>query len=154
MHGHPGGEKEWYHVETVTFTLFVTPDEEGEDMYIELEGGYNENALQHPEGTLWHEIYPNFCTSYNITWWNDNGNDKLDFCDHIYLMNQDTKVEWPYHVEEVATDIVVRQVGPPAVGGEAYPISKVSLLAPWAAVALVMAGGISWYILRRRRAQT
>jgi hypothetical protein len=40
----------------------------------------------------------------------------------------------------------------PPVGGEAYPIKKASLLAPWIAVGLVLAGGISWYVLRRRRA--
>ena len=43
---------------------------------------------------------------------------------------------------------------PPPVGGEAYPVSKASLLAPWIAVGLVLAGGISWYILRRRWAQS
>jgi hypothetical protein len=40
------------------------------------------------------------------------------------------------------------------VGGEAYPVDKISLLAPWIAVGVVLAGGISWYILRRRRAQS
>jgi len=43
---------------------------------------------------------------------------------------------------------------PVPVGGEAYPINKMSLLAPWIAVGLVLAGGIGWYALRRRRAQS
>ncbi len=43
---------------------------------------------------------------------------------------------------------------PPPVGGEAYPASKASLLAPWIAVGVVLAGGISWYILRRRKTQS
>ena len=43
---------------------------------------------------------------------------------------------------------------PPPVGGEAYPVNKMSLLAPWIAVGLFLAGGISWYVLRRRRAQS
>ena len=43
---------------------------------------------------------------------------------------------------------------PPPVGGEAYPVSKMSLLAPWIAMAVLLAGGISWYVLRRRRAQS
>ena len=42
---------------------------------------------------------------------------------------------------------------PPPVGGEAYPINEASLLAPWIAVGVVVAGGASWYFLRRRRAQ-
>jgi hypothetical protein len=41
---------------------------------------------------------------------------------------------------------------PPPVGGEAYPVNKVSLLAPWIAVAAILAAGISWYVLRRRSA--
>ncbi|MFC1970258.1 hypothetical protein ACFLVV_03450, partial [Chloroflexota bacterium] len=58
-----------------------------------------------------------------------------------------------WHVEEVAIDIVVTPE-PPPVGGEAYPVNKASLLAPWIAAGLVLAGGISWYVLRRRRAQS
>ena len=38
------------------------------------------------------------------------------------------------------------------VGGEAYPANKASLLAPWIALGVVLVGGISWYVLRRRRA--
>ena len=41
----------------------------------------------------------------------------------------------------------------PPVGGEAYPVSKISLLAPWIAVGVVLAGGISWHVLRRRKVQ-
>ena len=58
-----------------------------------------------------------------------------------------------WHVEEVAIDIIVTPE-PPPVGGEAYPVSKASLLAPWIAGAVILVGGISWYVLRRRRAQS
>jgi len=50
-------------------------------------------------------------------------------------------------------DYLLRVYQPPPVGGEAYPVSKASLLAPWIAVGVVLAGGISWYILRRRSAR-
>jgi len=43
---------------------------------------------------------------------------------------------------------------PIPVGGEAYPVNKASLLAPWIAVGVVLAGGVSWYVLRRRRARS
>jgi hypothetical protein len=43
---------------------------------------------------------------------------------------------------------------PPPVGGEAYPVDKTSLLAPWIAVAAIFAGGLICYVLRRRRAQS
>jgi hypothetical protein len=42
----------------------------------------------------------------------------------------------------------------PPVGGEAYPVSKASLRAPWIGVGVLLIGGISWYVLRRRRAQS
>ena len=42
---------------------------------------------------------------------------------------------------------------PPPVGGEAYPMSKVSISAPWIVVGMLSAASISWYILRRRRTQ-
>jgi hypothetical protein len=51
-------------------------------------------------------------------------------------------------------DYLLRVYQPPPVGGEAYPVSKASLLAPWIALGVVLAGGISWYVLRRRRAQS
>ena len=51
-------------------------------------------------------------------------------------------------------DYLLRVYEPPPVGGEAYPVSKASLLAPWIAGAVVLAGGISCYVLRRRRAQS
>jgi len=64
----------------------------------------------------------------------------------------DPEPTW-WHVEEVATDIAVSRE-PPPVGGEAYPVSKASVLAPWIALSVLLAGGISWYALRRRKAQS
>jgi uncharacterized repeat protein (TIGR01451 family) len=42
---------------------------------------------------------------------------------------------------------------PPPVGGDAYPVSRISVLAPWIVVGVILAVGIGWYILKRRRAQ-
>lgn len=42
--------------------------------------------------------------------------------------------------------LVVTYATPP-VGGEAYPVSKVSLLAPWVAGGIVLAGSLAWYVL-------
>lgn len=258
MYEKPSGELRPYHVEEVTITLLVSENRTDEAMYIELEGGYNETALGKPIGTLWHEIYPDFCTTYNITGWDDNGSSVLDYCDYISFTEggfnftgcdyeicladsygdgwnggnidvfvngnpvytdltlasgygpgchpipvqngDEITVDWtagsypyeneyyiydsdgalvrsegtggatpgdvlsgelyaicpyPYywHVEDVAIDIVVCRE-PPPVGGEAYPVSKASLLAPWIAGGVLLAGGISWYVLKRRRAQS
>jgi hypothetical protein len=165
MYQKPDGELRDYHVENVTITLVVTPglydfDGDGvtklplgEPMYIELEGGYNATVLTDPIDTLWHEIYPVFCTTYNLTGWDDNGSNITDFCDYILLENKATNETTEWHVEDVAIDIVVTPE-PPPVGGEAYPVSKASLLAPWIAGAALLAGGISCYVLRRRKAQS
>jgi hypothetical protein len=161
MYEKPDGEVKWYHVEDVTITLNVTP---GRDMvgfgfnglpppmFIELEGGYNASVLKNPIGTQWHEVYPVFCTTYNLTGWRDNGSKGLDYCDYILLRNKHTGEESEWHVEEVAIDIIVT-LEPPPVGGEAYPVSKASLLLPWIALAVGVAGGIGWYVLSRRRAE-
>jgi hypothetical protein len=50
--------------------------------------------------------------------------------------------------------LVVTYTIPPPVGGEAYPVSKASLLAAWIAVGLVLAGGVSCYLLRRHKTQS
>jgi hypothetical protein len=155
MYEKPDGELRDYHVEEVTITLFVTPDEIGDPMYIELEGGYNASALMYPLDTQWHEIYPVFCREYHLLHWIDSGDPsgELSFCDYIVMENKVTGELNSWHVEEVAIDIVVTPE-PPPVGGEAYPVSKASLLAPWIGVGVLLAGGVSWHVLRRRRAQS
>lgn len=68
MHQNPDGEVEWYHVEEVTITV-KGMDPSGElIIYIEHNGGYDPDAITNPVGTQWHEIYPNFCTQYVITY--------------------------------------------------------------------------------------
>jgi len=43
---------------------------------------------------------------------------------------------------------------PPPVGGEAYPVNKLAILAPWTAVGAILAGGAGWYASRRRGPQS
>jgi hypothetical protein len=152
MYQKPDGEVRWYHVDEVTITLFVRPLERGEPMYIEYEGGYNLTILKNPLGTQWHEIYPVFCREYELVEW-EPPSGELDFCYEILLVDKATEEPTWWHVEEVAIDIVVT-IKPPPVGGEAYPVNKASLLAPWIAVAAILAGGAIWYVVRRRRAQS
>jgi hypothetical protein len=151
MYQKPGGELKWYHVEDVTITLNVTHNETGKPMYIELEGGYNASVLINPVGTQWHEIRPNFCRQYELVSWNDTGGDGLAHCDYIELTDKWTQEKTWWHVEEVAVDIIVT-IEPPPVGGEAYPVNKLSVLAPWLVLAVLLAGGTGWLALRRRRA--
>ena len=52
-----------------------------------------------PNGTSWHELYPNFCTDWVLIDWMDNGNGYLDSCDYIIVTNGTTNRE--EHVIEV-----------------------------------------------------
>jgi hypothetical protein len=154
MYQKPDGEVRWYHVENVTITLVLTHNVTGELKYVDFEGGYNASVLKKPVGTRWHEIRPAFCRQYEIIGWMETGNitGELGFCDLIELKDKWTGEATWWHVEEVAVDIIVT-IEPPPVGGEAYPVNKIAVLAPWVAVGLVLlAGGTSWYSFRRRRA--
>ena len=51
-------------------------------------------------------------------------------------------------------DYITISEPPPPVGGEAYPVSKASILARWVAVAALLADGAGWLALRRRRARS
>lgn len=164
MYEMPDGAVKPYHIEEVTITLYLRPELNalvgdgfgqiflGEPMYVELEGGYDPAALTDPIGTQWHEIYPNFCTSYNLTDWDDtNVSGNLTVCDYILLVDKESGNYTSWHVEDIAVDIAVSRE-PPPVGGEAYPASKASLLAPWIAAAAAIAAGAGVLVLRRRRA--
>ncbi len=99
MYEKPNGAVKSYHVEDVTITLNVTPEEDylslygfgrlppGEPMYIEYEGGYDLGVLTDPVGSQWHEIYPDFCREYQLIAWNDTGDPtgELDYCDYVLL---------------------------------------------------------------------
>ena len=67
-----------------------------------------------------------------------------DFC---------TEEEFGTYNQHRVTLCYTEPEGPP-VGGEAYPVSRISVLAPWIALAVALAGGIAWYVLRRRRVQS
>ena len=147
----PDGALKPYHVEEVTITLNVTLD--GERMFLEAESGYDPGILSAPNSTQWHEILPCFCRDYEVVGWTDNCATGLSPSDSILLENKQTGNVTDCDVEGVAIDIIVTPEVPP-VGGEAYPVNKASLLAPWIAVGVVLAGGVIWYVLRRRRAQS
>ena len=61
---------------------------------------------------------------------------------------------WPpgAELEDLGTwgDLVLASppASPPPVGGEAYPVNKIGLMAPWLALAVVIVGGL--YLVRRR----
>ena len=106
---------EWYHVDRLTLTLNVSKVDFEGYILIEFKGSYEElyYVLSWPMGTLWHEVYPNYCNVYNLTmwdWWeDDNCNGVLDVCDYIWLYNQSSGLEERYHVEDICYDIILNE---------------------------------------------
>lgn len=60
--------------------------------------------LANPNGTVWHENYPSYCTNWNLTRWVDNGNGVLGRLDQIGMV-KGTGWEYWYYVEAVTTTI-------------------------------------------------
>lgn len=105
----------WYHVDRVTLTLNVTKEFEDEPILIEFKGGFEEmyRAFSWPVDTKWYEVYPNYCNSYTLTWWDwfedDNCNGVLDVCDYIWLLNESSGIEERYHVDDICYDIILNK---------------------------------------------
>jgi hypothetical protein len=115
-----------YHVDSVTVTIEVEPKPippGGDYLYFEWWGGYYGNPeyltepIYEPVCSIWHEVYPEFCSWYHLAGWIDNPEGVpdgiLSKCDQIMLVDLETEeFDW-YHVTEVTTDIIVSPKPPP-----------------------------------------
>ena len=102
------GEKKWYYVDRVTFTMLLSNVSNPEiTMYIEYKGSFEGmyKVKTNPWGSLWHEVWPSYSESYEITDWSDNCNGVLDYCD---LISFDGGVTW-WHIEDLAIDIILTE---------------------------------------------
>ena len=102
------GEKKWYFVDRVTFTMLVSNVSNPEDiMYIEYKGPFEEiyNIKTVPWNSSWHEVWPIYSEIWKITDWGDNCNGVLDYCDYLSF---DGGATW-WHVEELAIDIILTE---------------------------------------------
>jgi len=59
--------------------------------------------LTTPENTYWHELYPDYCESWNLTNWEDTGEPigELSLFDQINMTNKDTGETYWGHVDRV-----------------------------------------------------
>ena len=105
------GNVTWYHVDRITWTLYLTnPEFPEEQMFVEFKGPPDvEDPIHFPVCTLWHEVWPSYSNVYHIINWYDNGNEVLDFCDYIDLEDINTGITVTWHVEDVATDLILRE---------------------------------------------
>jgi hypothetical protein len=117
------------------FLFFIHADNEKGDVDISSDGGANwTNVLAYRDTASGH-------VSINISAQAAGESDVM-----IRWRYYDARFDYFWEVDNVKLS------EPLPVGGEAYPIDKTSVLAPWIAVAVLLAGGMSWYALRRRRA--
>jgi len=121
-------ETKWYYVDRVTFTMLVANETDPDDwMYIEYKGPFETmyDIKTTVINSTWHEVYPVYCPSFNITGWQDNCNGVLDSCDYIELhdLYADLYYGW-WHVEDLAIDIILNEkIGDPTgiIWHELYP---------------------------------
>lgn len=105
-------EATWYHVDRVTLTLNVSNYFDPEQtMYIEYKGPFETmyDVKTAPIGSLWHEVYPEYCPVFQIVDWADNCNGVLSYCDYLALFDLETETTTFWHVEELSIDIILNE---------------------------------------------
>ncbi|MEM3576966.1 MAG: CARDB domain-containing protein [Candidatus Bathyarchaeia archaeon] len=107
------GMTKWYYVDRVTFTMRVINESDPmQEMCIEYKGPFETmyNIKTTVVNSTWHEVYPSYSASMNITSWIDNCNGVLDSCDYIemYDLNIDFYYGW-WHVEEISIDVILNE---------------------------------------------
>jgi len=101
-----GAEVHTGHVsEGVETDIVTTPLPTPGDEYDHNIDGYNP-SMGDPTGTLWHELWPNFCQLWVLEEWRDNGDGYLSYCDTIKFHHESIadSVIWK-HIEEVTGTI-------------------------------------------------
>ena len=89
--------------------------------------------------------------------WNDDGawfpiDLPFEWQELFYLYFDEVEEDW-YPTEDSADLAFVITTTPPPVGGELFPVDKLSILAPWLTLAFVLALGGGILVVRRRQAQ-
>ena len=78
------GEEELYHIVDMTYDIILN------------------KKITNPVSTTWHELYPEYCNTYHIDSWKDNGDGLLSPSDQINMTLQPAGLEIEeYHVENV-----------------------------------------------------
>jgi hypothetical protein len=109
-------DQTWWHVDMITFTVFidetVPPRPEGPPV-LDWLGPYPVDICPcFPVGT-WLEVHPLYSTQFDGMDWIDNGNEIVDFCDVLVLLDTVHGGQYDMHVAETGTDLEVRRQDPP-----------------------------------------
>jgi hypothetical protein len=109
----PPSAPTWWHVETVTVTMPVTPNlPQFPPMYLDWVGPDIPDPL-FPGGS-WHEIHPNHCAPWECLAWGDaNPNGIFDVGDEVFILNPDTGNQFWARVDGFSSDIEIVREDPP-----------------------------------------
>lgn len=66
--------------------------------------GFTPAMIVDPIGTIWHELYPNYCNNWELTSYIDNGDGYFSASDQIDMMNETGWTYW-FHVDVVTVTI-------------------------------------------------
>ena len=123
----PEGPTKTYHVESMSVTLKLSNLEGPYIIYVEADPQwvpfeYMYYPKIYPWGEFyWHEVWPVYSNLYYCSWWEDNCNGVLDYCDNITLYSVEGGYYTDWHVEEVAVDMVVSKVPGPMYWKPGFP---------------------------------
>ncbi|MFZ5980911.1 MAG: hypothetical protein ACOYVF_09810, partial [Candidatus Zixiibacteriota bacterium] len=93
-----------FHIEGFNTDIITTPRPTPADEYDHNIDGYvPENG--DPTGSVWHELYPNYCREGEIQQWWDNGDGYLSYCDTILFGFFQTDSVLLKHIEEVTVTL-------------------------------------------------
>jgi len=86
--------------------------------------GMSDTLLTEPEFTIWHEKYPVYCSTYQLSYWEDDGDGFLSISDQIYLANTQTGLEGHYHVYEICIDLHLTRKPISTQWHDLYPVNR------------------------------
>jgi len=91
------GKVTWWHVEDIATDLILN------------------KKIMDPVSTDWHEVYPEYCTKWHVTNWEDTGVPigELSPCDQIDMNKIGTLLIESYHVDRVTLTLNITIVGVP-----------------------------------------
>jgi len=103
-----------------------------------------------PIGSDWHEIEPNFSTSWSLESWEDNGDGILSASDQVDMQRPSDPAPLWFHVEWVAPLIIANDGNPDMMVTEKPPVPEFPLgsVVP---IALFVAVAYLWLMKKRER---
>jgi len=105
----PDGSEWWINYTAASYlTIDYNADPDPKPYYVEFEGDYTDFlALGDPVNTSWHEIYPWYCHSWNVTVFDDVDSSSDATIGDVLTLNRTDGFTQDYRIDAISTDIQV-----------------------------------------------